>query len=48
MHKKLLTEEAYQRKEYRVALKNAFLHTDADMRHGESTFSDQVGTIPTR
>ena len=36
VHKKLTSDEAYQRKEYRAALKNAFLRTDDDMRHGES------------
>ncbi|KAI0732034.1 PP2C-domain-containing protein [Fomitopsis betulina] len=43
VHKKLLTEEAYQRKEYRVALKNAFLHTDADMRHAPDMARDNSG-----
>lgn len=38
MHKKLISDEAYQRKEYRAALKNAFIHTDDDMRHGELHF----------
>ncbi|KZT73787.1 PP2C-domain-containing protein [Daedalea quercina L-15889] len=32
VHKNLVSDEAYQRKEYRAALKNAFLRTDDDMR----------------
>ena len=32
MHKRLVQDEAYQKKDYTLALKNAFLGTDADMR----------------
>ena len=32
VHKRLLQDEAYKKKEYALALKNAFIGTDADMR----------------
>ncbi|GBE84931.1 phosphatase 2C-like domain-containing protein [Sparassis latifolia] len=38
VHKKLLADGAYLKKEYATALKNAFLGTDADMR-ASSTFT---------
>ena len=32
VHKRLVQDEAYKKKDYNLALKNAFLGTDADMR----------------
>ncbi|KAH9936300.1 phosphatase 2C-domain-containing protein [Fomitopsis serialis] len=43
VHKKLKSDEAYQHKEYRAALKNAFLGTDDDMRHAPEMQRDGSG-----
>ena len=32
VHKRLVQDDAYKKKDYNLALKNAFLGTDADMR----------------
>ncbi len=37
VHKRLLQEEAYKKKDYAAALKNAFIGTDADMRSSAHT-----------
>ena len=39
VHKRLVTEEAYKNDDFEVALKNAFLGTDEDIRAGLFTFS---------
>ena len=36
VHKRLVQDEAFQKREYALALKNAFLGTDADMRSSAS------------
>ncbi|KAI0927082.1 hypothetical protein AcW1_007566 [Taiwanofungus camphoratus] len=43
VHKRLVTDEAYRSKEYRAALKNAFLGTDADMRASPNFARDSSG-----
>ena len=36
VHKRLIQDEAYQKKDYTLALKNAFLNTDAEMKNSTS------------
>ncbi|KAH9942872.1 PP2C-domain-containing protein [Amylocystis lapponica] len=43
VHKRLLSDEAYQKREYPAALKNAFLGTDADMRSNPAFTRDMSG-----
>ncbi|TFY60500.1 hypothetical protein EVJ58_g5120 [Rhodofomes roseus] len=43
VHKKLASDDAYQRKDYRAALKNAFLGTDDDMRNAPEMRRDGSG-----
>lgn len=45
VHGRLVHDEAYKHKDYKLALKNAFLGTDADMRASEST-SLSLGRLP--
>ncbi|TFK91114.1 PP2C-domain-containing protein [Polyporus arcularius HHB13444] len=43
VHKRLLQEEAYKKKDYAAALKNAFIGTDADMRSNPEFSRDASG-----
>jgi len=43
VHKRLVADEAYQRKDYSRALKNAFLGTDEDMRANPEVMRDTSG-----
>ena len=43
VHKRLVQDEAYHKKEYALALKNAFIGTDAEMR--SSAFTTLPGVM---
>ncbi|KAI0720483.1 PP2C-domain-containing protein [Cerioporus squamosus] len=43
VHKRLLQDESYKKKEYAAALKNAFIGTDADMRSNPEFSRDASG-----
>ena len=45
VHKRLLGEPNYKKKDYPAALKDAFLNTDADMKAGTCTFYAPAGSI---
>jgi protein phosphatase PTC2/3 len=45
VHRRLVSEEAYQSKEYETALKRAFLGTDQDILAGMSVTSVSVSDI---
>ncbi|KAG8994058.1 Protein phosphatase 2C 2 [Tulasnella sp. JGI-2019a] len=43
VHKRLISEEAYAKKDYKAALKRAFLGTDEDLRADSNFFRDPSG-----